>query len=134
MKPVYITITIAFLIGLSLEDLLYKDWYLIKNNCHKSKLIQFMMNTTDVNKEYLRRGQLHVDRFTRGFAWLDTGTHESLIQAGDFVQTIEQRQGLKIACIEEIAYNAGYIDADQLGRLANDINNDYGDYLRDLID
>lgn len=52
MKPVYIKITIAFLIGLSLEDLLYKDWYLIKNNCHKSKLIQFMMNTTDVNKEY----------------------------------------------------------------------------------
>jgi len=89
---------------------------------------------TDVNKEYLRRGQLHVDRFTRGFAWLDTGTHESLIQAGDFVQTIEQRQGLKIACIEEIVYNAGYINADQLGRLANDINNEYGQYLRDLVD
>ena len=88
---------------------------------------------TDVNKEYLRRGQLHVDRFTRGFAWLDTGTHETLIQAGEFVQTIEQRQGLKIACIEEIAYHLGYIDGEQITQLADKMHNEYGEYLRDLL-
>jgi len=88
---------------------------------------------TDVNLEYLRRGQLHVDLFTRGFAWLDTGTHQTLIQAGDFVQTIEQRQGLKIACIEEIAFRQGYIDAKQLRHLATNIDNEYGQYLRDLL-
>jgi len=88
---------------------------------------------TDVNLEYLRRGQLHVDLFTRGFAWLDTGTHQTLIQAGDFVQTIEQRQGLKIACIEEIAFRQGYIDAKQLSHLATNIDNEYGQYLRDLL-
>jgi len=88
---------------------------------------------TDVNREYLSRGQLRVEKFTRGFAWLDTGTHETLIQAGDFVQTIEQRQGLKIACIEEIAYLMGYIDLEQLGRLAHEIPNQYGQYLKDIV-
>lgn len=88
---------------------------------------------TDVNREYLSRGQLRVEKFTRGFAWLDTGTHETLIQAGDFVQTIEQRQGLKIACIEEIAYLMGYIDLEQLDRLARKIPNQYGQYLKDIV-
>jgi glucose-1-phosphate thymidylyltransferase len=91
------------------------------------------LEITDVNRAYLERGQLHVERFSRGFAWLDTGTHESLLQAAQFVQTIEARQGLKIACIEEIAYRKGFIDAAQLERLAKAINNDYGQYLLALL-
>jgi glucose-1-phosphate thymidylyltransferase len=92
------------------------------------------LEITDVNREYLRRGQLQVDRFTRGFAWLDTGTHESLLQAADFVKTIEQRQGLKIACLEEVAYRKGFIDAAQLEQLARELNNEYGQYLLDIIE
>ena len=88
---------------------------------------------TDVNKEYLSRGELRVELFTRGFAWLDTGTHETLILAGDFVHTIEQRQGLKIACIEEIAYLMGYIDREQLASLAQQIPNQYGQYLKEIV-
>jgi glucose-1-phosphate thymidylyltransferase len=91
------------------------------------------LEITDVNLEYLARGQLHVDCFTRGFAWLDTGTHESLIQAADFVKTIEQRQGLKIACLEEVAYRKGFIDASQLEKLAGELNNEYGQYLLEII-
>ena len=84
------------------------------------------LEITDVNRVYLSRGDLHVDRFTRGFAWLDTGTHEALIQAADFVKTIEQRQGLKIACLEEVAYRKGFIDVAQLEQLARELNNEYG--------
>lgn len=91
------------------------------------------LEITDVNQAYLERGQLHVERFSRGFAWLDTGTHEALLQAAQFVQTIEARQGLKIACIEEIAYRRGFIDASQLERLAASISNDYGRYLLDIL-
>ena len=91
------------------------------------------LEITDVNLEYLRRGQLRVDCFTRGFAWLDTGTHESLMQAASFVQTIEQRQGLKIACIEEVAYHKGFITAEHLEQLARGIKNEYGQYLIDLL-
>ena len=87
------------------------------------------LEITDVNREYLRRGKLYVECFTRGFAWLDTGTHESLIQAGNFVETIEARQGLKIACIEEVAFNKGFITAEQLAALGRAMNNDYGRYL-----
>jgi len=87
------------------------------------------LEITDVNREYMQRGQLRVKRLTRGFAWLDTGTHESLIQAADFVRTIEQRQGLKIACIEEVAFRKGFITAEQLERLAQQIKSDYGQYL-----
>ncbi len=92
------------------------------------------LEITDVNREYLRRGQLRVECFGRGFAWLDTGTSESLLQAANFVQTIEQRQGLKIACLEEIAYHKGFITAEQLERLARAIKNDYGHYLLSLLD
>ena len=92
------------------------------------------LEITDVNLEYLRRGQLHVEVFSRGFAWLDTGTHESLLQASNFIETIEQRQGLKIACVEEVAYYKGFIDADQLAGLARPLKNGYGDYLRELLD
>jgi glucose-1-phosphate thymidylyltransferase len=91
------------------------------------------LEITDVNRAYLDRGQLYVERFSRGFAWLDTGTHEALLQAAQYVQTIEARQGLKIACIEEIAYRKGFIDAAQLERLGRAINNEYGQYLLALL-
>jgi glucose-1-phosphate thymidylyltransferase len=88
------------------------------------------LEITDVNKEYLNRGKLRVELMGRGYAWLDTGTHESLLEAGEFIATIEKRQGLKIACIEEIAYKLGYIDKEQLHKLAQQLNhNDYGKYL-----
>lgn len=89
---------------------------------------------TDVNLEYLRRSHLRVELLGRGFAWLDTGTHESLLQANDFVQAIQERQGLKIACIEEIAFRLGYIDQGQLRNLAKDmLKNNYGKYLMEII-
>jgi glucose-1-phosphate thymidylyltransferase len=91
------------------------------------------LEITDVNREYLARDQLHVVCFSRGFAWLDTGTHVALTQASNFVQTIEERQGLKIACPEEIAYRKGYIDAEQLRRLADQYRNGYGQYLAELV-
>ncbi len=91
------------------------------------------LEITDVNRVYLERGQLRVERFSRGFAWLDTGTTDSLIQAGNYVETIELRQGLKIACIEEVAFRMGYIGADQLESLAAALSNEYGQYLRDVL-
>ena len=92
------------------------------------------LEITDVNREYLRRGTLCVEKMRRGFAWLDTGTHETLLQAASFVQTIQARQGLKIACVEEIAYRMGYIDAAQVERLAKPLlKNEYGKYLRRVI-
>ena len=91
------------------------------------------LEITDVNRVYLEREQLHVERFGRGFAWLDTGTHDSLIQAATFVETIEARQGFKIACIEEVAFRQGLIDASQLERLAARLKNGYGDYLREVV-
>jgi glucose-1-phosphate thymidylyltransferase len=91
------------------------------------------LEITDVNREYLTRGQLHVEPFSRGFAWLDTGTHESLLQASTFIETIELRQGLKVACIEEVAYHKGFITARQVEALAHSLPNAYGQYLLDLL-
>ncbi len=89
---------------------------------------------TDVNREYLRRGTLKVQLLGRGFAWLDTGTHEALADATAFVKAIEDRQGLKIACIEEIAWRMGFIDREQLGRLAQALRKStYGEYLARLL-
>ena len=88
---------------------------------------------TDVNRAYLERNTLHVERFGRGIAWLDTGTYEALLHASNFVQSIEERQGLMIACLEEIAFRLGYIDADQLLRLAQQLKGTtYGEYLLQL--
>jgi glucose-1-phosphate thymidylyltransferase len=92
------------------------------------------LEITDVNRSYLQLGELYVEKLGRGFAWLDTGTHESLIEASTFIETIEKRQGLKVACIEEIAYRMGYIDADQVRKLAKPMQkNGYGQYLMEII-
>jgi len=91
------------------------------------------LEITDVNREYLHRGMLRVELFTRGFAWLDTGTHRSLMQAANFVETIELRQGFKIACIEEIALEMGFIDVDQVRQLAREMKSEYGQYLLDVV-
>lgn len=91
------------------------------------------LEITDVNMAYLRQGKLKVELLGRGYAWLDTGTHEALQQASSYVQTIQERQGLKIACLEEIAYRMGYIDKVQLENLADGLTqNDYGRYLIDI--
>ena len=91
------------------------------------------LEITSVNQEYLRRGQLKVQTLQRGFAWLDTGTHDSLSEASTFIEVIEKRQGLKVACLEEIAYKQGWIDADQLRELAKPmLKNQYGQYLLSL--
>ena len=93
------------------------------------------LEITDVNAEYLRRGQLQVEKLGRGIAWLDTGTHEALLQASTFIQTIEDRQGLMVACIEEIAYRMGYITADDVVSIAKPMkDNSYGQYLLRLVE
>ena len=93
------------------------------------------LEITDVNKEYLKRGRLHVERLGRGIVWLDTGTHEALLQASTFIQVIEERQALKVACLEEIAFGLGYISEKQLRALAEPMRkNEYGQYLLRLAD
>jgi glucose-1-phosphate thymidylyltransferase len=93
------------------------------------------LEITDVNNRYLEMGELEVELMGRGFAWLDTGTHRSLLDAGQFVQTIEDRQGLKIACLEEIAYRMGWIDAGKLADLATRLDKSgYGTYLRRILE
>ncbi|MFV9510464.1 glucose-1-phosphate thymidylyltransferase RfbA [Tepidibacillus sp. LV47] len=91
------------------------------------------LEITDVNKKYLELGELHVEILGRGFSWLDSGTHESLLEASQFIETIEKRQSLKVACIEEIAYVKGYIDREQLLKLAEPLKkNQYGQYLIEI--
>jgi glucose-1-phosphate thymidylyltransferase len=93
------------------------------------------LEITDVNRAYLELGELHVQVMGRGFAWLDTGTHESLQNASTFIEIVERRQGLKVSCVEEIAYRMGYIGADDLKKLAEPmLKNDYGRYLLDLLE
>lgn len=92
------------------------------------------LEITDVNRTYLERGQLHVERLGRGVAWLDTGTYEALLHAANFVQSIEERQGLAMACVEEIAYRMGYITADDVRRLAATMPGSYGRYLLDILE
>ncbi len=92
------------------------------------------LEITDVNRRYLAMGQLRVEVMGRGFAWLDTGTHESLLEASQFIETVEKRQGLKVACPEEIAHRLGYIDAEQVRRLAAAMRNNYGDYLLQVLE
>lgn len=93
------------------------------------------LEITDINRMYLEAKQLRVERLDRGYAWLDTGTHESLLQASHFVYTVEQRQGLKVSCPEEIAYRMSFIDAEQLRRLADPLTkNGYGQYLLNLLE
>lgn len=93
------------------------------------------LEITDLNKLYLEEGRLHVETMGRGYAWLDTGTHESLLQAASYVETIQERQGLKICCPEEIAYQLGYIDREQLRKLAEPLlKNEYGQYLLKIVE
>jgi glucose-1-phosphate thymidylyltransferase len=112
---------------------------------YDNKVVEFASNLkpsprgeleiTDINNCYLKKGQLHVEVLGRGTAWLDTGTHESLLQASTFVETVEQRQGLKISCIEEIAYHKGFIDGEQLRILAAQYGSSgYGAYLLDVLE
>lgn len=92
------------------------------------------LEITSINEEYLKQDKLNVELLGRGFAWLDTGTHDSLIEAGQFVQTIEHRQGYKIACLEEIAYNNGWIIKDEVLKIAEPLSkNGYGQYLKELV-
>jgi len=92
------------------------------------------LEITDVNRTYLKMGALHVEKLGRGIAWLDTGTHESLMQAANFIEAIEARQGLKVACIEEIAYRMGYINAEEVEKLARPLmKNGYGQYLMNML-
>jgi glucose-1-phosphate thymidylyltransferase len=93
------------------------------------------LEITDLNRVYLNLGQLHVERLARGIAWLDTGTHAALLQAANFVQAIEERQGLMVACVEEIAYRMNFISAEQFGKLAHSLRSSaYGEYLARVIE
>lgn len=102
------------------------------NNINPSKRGE--LEITDLNKEYLKRDQLYVEKFGRGFAWLDTGTHESLLDASQYVQTIEHRQGLKVACLEEIAFRNNWISKKELIKHGQELSNtDYGKYILDVV-
>jgi len=93
------------------------------------------LEITDLNRKYLSTGDLHIEKMGRGIAWLDTGTHDALIQAASFIQAIEERQGLQVACLEEIAWRMGYIGKDDVIRIANSMaKSNYGQYLHRILD
>jgi len=118
----------------AVPGLYFYDNKVIEIACKLKPSARGELEITDVNKEYLKRGELKVEHLGRGFAWLDTGTHESLLEASNFIETIEKRQGLKVCCIEEVAYRMGYIDADQVRCLAEPLRKSgYGQYLMEIV-
>ena len=90
------------------------------------------LEITDLNRQYLECGRLHVEQFGRGFTWLDAGTESSLLQAANFVESVQRRQGLRIACLEEVAYRMGFINADQLAAVARSMTGSYGAYVQEI--
>ena len=119
----------------AVTGLYFYDQMVVEVAKHLTPSARGELEITSVNQAYLKQGRLNVEFLGRGFAWLDTGTHESLLEAGEFIATIEKRQVLKIGCIEEIAYRLGYIDRDQLRVLAGTLSNSsYGEYLKTLLE
>ena len=118
----------------AITGLYFYDWQVVDIARSLKPSARGELEISDVNRRYLEIGQLNVRVMGRGMAWLDTGTHESLLEASSFIQTIEKRQGLKVACVEEIAYRLGYIDAGHLERLAAPLrDNGYGQYLLSVL-
>lgn len=116
----------------AVPGLYFYDNDVVEISCNLKPSQRGELEITDVNREYMNRGTLRVETLSRGFAWLDTGTHDSLLDAGNFVAAIEKRMGLKISCPEEIAFRQGFIDSQQLGRLSEQYSNEYGEYLRHI--
>jgi glucose-1-phosphate thymidylyltransferase len=119
--------------NLAVTGLYFYDAEVVEIARHLKPSWRGELEITDVNREYMKRGQLRVQSCGRGFAWLDTGTPESLIQAANFVEIVETRQGMKIGCIEEVAFRMGFISGDELVARAARLKNAYGDYLRGLV-
>jgi len=118
----------------AIPGLYFYDNDVVENAANLKPSARGELEITDLNRVYLERGALHVHELGRGFAWLDTGTPESLMQAANYVETIEKRQGLKIACIEEIAFRMGFIDKQQMLELAAGQKNDYAAYMRRIAE
>lgn len=118
----------------AVPGLYFYDNYVVEIASNLRPSARGELEITDLNRAYIKRGTLEVKLLGRGFAWLDTGTHASLLEAGTYIETIEKRQGLKIACIEEIAFRMGFIDSDQVRSLARPLmNSGYGKYLLDML-